>query len=98
MDTDFAGFNFLTPLPGTEIYEEALEKNWFVEDYDTNNIRYDKCSINATNLPTKQLEKYLKMAYRRFYFRPNYIIRRFKKINPHDLRASYNGLKAILKI
>ena len=98
MDTDFAGFNFLTPLPGTEIYEEALEKNWFVKDYDTNNIRYDKCSINATNLPTKQLEKYLKMAYRRFYFRPNYIIRRFKKINSHDLRASYNGLKAILKI
>ena len=55
-------------------------------------------SFIATNLPTKQLEKYLKIAYRRFYFRPNYIIRRFKKINSHDLRASYNGLKAILKI
>lgn len=97
-NTDFANFNFLAPLPGTEIWDEAVEKNWFIGDYDVNDIRYDRCSINATDIPTEELNKYLKIAYNRFYFRPAYILKRLKRLSIHDIKTNYHGLKAILKM
>ncbi|MCB2172307.1 B12-binding domain-containing radical SAM protein [archaeon] len=51
LDPDIATFFALTPFPGTEIYEDALERGWIE---DTNWAHYDM--VHAT-MPTKHLTR-----------------------------------------
>lgn len=96
LDTDYTYFGFTTPFPGTELREEAEANNWIL-DKRMEAIRYDDVMMNATNLPTEELKKYLDIAYRRFYFRPKYIFRRLMKLDPEELKNSWEGLKKIIK-
>jgi hypothetical protein len=54
--------------------------------------------MNATDLPYKELTKYLNRAYRAFYLRPRFILRRFvmslRSIN--EMRNTYYGMSGIL--
>ena len=96
LDTDYAYFGFTTPFPGTELREQAEAHNWIL-DSSMEAIRYDDLMMNATSLSTEELKTYLNKAYRRFYFRPKYILRRLKKLDRYELRNSYEGLVKIIK-
>ncbi len=96
LDTDYAYFGFTTPFPGTELREEAELNHWILDD-SLEAIRYDDCMMNATNLPIEELKKYLDIAYRRFYFRPTYIMRRLAKLDRYELKNSIDGLLSIVK-
>jgi len=95
LDTDYAYFGFTTPFPGTELRDLAEEKGWIL-DKRMEAIRYDECMMNATSLPTEELKKYLDKAYRAFYFRPRYILKRLRKLDRNELQNSISGLFKIL--
>ena len=79
LDPDYAQISVLKLYPNTEVFEEACEKGlaergrWqeFARN-PTKNFVVDHWSEHF-DLPT--LVKFQKRAYRRFYFRPNYILR-----------------------
>lgn len=96
LDTDYAYFGFTTPFPGTELRTEAELNNWVLNN-SMDAIRYDECMMNATSVPTEELKTYLDKAYRRFYFRPKYILRRLTKLDKGELKNSIDGAKSILK-
>ncbi len=88
LDPTTATFGVCTPYPGTPLYKEVLEKA--PELKDGSNIDLAKLHISGhynqffTDLAPKELENYIRIAYRSFYFRPNYIIKwliRIKNIN-----------------
>ncbi|MFQ5900623.1 MAG: B12-binding domain-containing radical SAM protein [Thermodesulfobacteriota bacterium] len=97
LDPDYAQFYCAIPFPGTEFYEMAKEKNWIVAD------SWDRYELNQTIISTDQLSsdelKNAKViAYRRFYLRPAYVLKRLKKIKSYrdlsmTVRQSVNFIK-----
>jgi len=76
LDLDFAKFSITLPLPGT-----ALFRTWarFIrpEYLPTLNIhRNNRDLLTHPDLSWSELEGFLTAAYRAFYFRPDYLLRR----------------------
>jgi len=70
----FASFNINTPYPGSKIYEESGDR--LPADWSCFNARQ---SIFENSLNGKA-EEYIQDAYRRFYWRPQYLIDSILKI------------------
>jgi radical SAM superfamily enzyme YgiQ (UPF0313 family) len=96
INPDYVAFSFATPFPGTELRALAEKNNWLLTS-DFNAVTYTDLIMNATDLPNEELKKYMKKAYRSFYFRPRYILKRLTKLNKTEIKNSFNGLIALLK-
>jgi anaerobic magnesium-protoporphyrin IX monomethyl ester cyclase len=98
VDPDVAMFNITTPFPGTDMFDWAdkngylLTKDW--DDYDL--------AHPVMNLPTVSAERvheFYSKAYRKFYLRPRYIIKRVARLtSPSAIADACRGLKTVLRI
>ncbi|MDD4939418.1 MAG: radical SAM protein [Candidatus Omnitrophica bacterium] len=79
LDLDYAEFLVATPLPSTKFYElsglpedanASLTQRWYNRSYSSNSL-----------LSAGFLDKQIKRAYRRFYFRPAYIFKRSCRVS-----------------
>jgi len=97
LDPDMVTFNITTPYPGTEMFSWAEENDYLIHKDWT---RYD-LSKPVMNLPTVSSEKvldYYKKAYRQFYLRPTYILKRLIKIRDvDDFKKSFRPFISLLK-
>ena len=98
LNPDYAAFNFMIPFPGTELYSQATENNWFLDGSDPWDFRIDKCVMNASEMSTEELEQMQKLAYRSFYFRPAYMMKRFLTVSAHEWKMNLKGVSKILKL
>jgi len=74
LNADFAIFTPLTPLPGTQLYEEAKKQGWLeVKDYS----KYDftHAVMSTETLTVEEVNKLVVECYKKFYLRPLKIIR-----------------------
>ena len=77
---DYAQFSILTPYPGTDIYQEAKEKNLLLtENFD--DYTAGKPVLKNFYLSPEEITRFLKFCYLRFYLRPSFIIREIRKGN-----------------
>ena len=77
LSPDYASFNITTPYPGTPLYQMLGERasEWVQSD-----------ARHAPGGKAQVLEELLRRAYCSFYFRPDYIARRFFRISrPKEL-------------
>jgi anaerobic magnesium-protoporphyrin IX monomethyl ester cyclase len=95
---DYANIQFCTPFPGTELNRMATANGWILGDGDPFGLRTDSCSMNATNIPTPELEGMLKRAYRSFYLRPGYIWRRFGRLSLEEWKFNIRGVLRMVGI
>lgn len=95
---DMANFQFCAPFPGTELHHLAATNGWFLPGRDAFCLRTDSCSMNATNIPTPELEGMLRKAYRSFYLRPGYILRRALSPHAEDWRANVRGFLRVMGV
>ena len=76
LNPDYASFNIIAPQPNTTFKEESLVKGW-IPDYS---FQVDSsCSfpvVNTELLTAEDTWKFRKMAIKKFYLRPGYIIKR----------------------
>lgn len=93
---DFANIQFCAPFPGTELHRLAVQNGWLLPDRDPLRLRTDSCSMNATDIPTPELEGMLKRAYRSFYLRPAYVWRRVVTLSLEDWRVNVRGLLRVV--
>lgn len=94
---DSAQFAVAVPHPGTELYDLCKEKGWLRfnswEDFDCR-----KPVIETKNLSLKDVEKYRTEAYRKFYFRPSYILRTTLKLwNLKEARRIIRSARSIIE-
>jgi anaerobic magnesium-protoporphyrin IX monomethyl ester cyclase len=78
-DPDLVVFNITTPYPGTEMFKWAKDKGYL---RTLNWEKYDLATA-VMELPTvdsRTVEKYYKNAYKKFYLRPAYIIKRILRM------------------
>ncbi len=96
---DYVQFGSLSPFPGSELYQLALEQGWYQEKKPPAPEEYGKRPLLITEYWTwERLESILKTAYRRFYFRPSYLLKRLISFRGFlDLFRSGIQLKKWLK-
>jgi radical SAM superfamily enzyme YgiQ (UPF0313 family) len=76
-----ASFFILTPFPGTEVYEQAKERNLMVEK--ANYTHYYALSANLSKVPEKKLLRLRTWAYLRFYGNPLRMLRMIRTTPLH---------------
>lgn len=100
LNPDFVHFSITTPFPGTGLYRLGLESRVLEYDYwkeFSENPETDFTpQVWEENLTKNELLDLLNLAYRRFYIRPQYIIRELMKIK--SLSEFRKKLKAGLKV
>lgn len=105
LDLDNATFFITSPFPGTELYEIAKK-----EGFITLQTKWEEFAplTNASpiliqkNLSKEELVWWQKKAFKEFYFRPKYILSKFrqmKEMNPIDfVKMLFEGSRVFMRI
>lgn len=81
VDPDYVYWLTCIPYPGTGLYELALQNGTILEkDFAHYNV-FNEIVYLPEGREVKEIEKTIKKAYKRFYFRPKYIFRRLRGLN-----------------
>jgi len=100
LDPDYAQFTLVCPYPGTKLAKEIDKGKW--GKYITRNLEEYQC-WNVTWLPDgyknpKELKDMERYAFRKFYLRPSYILKRILKIRTfEDIKRYFKGGTALIK-
>lgn len=82
LDTDFVIYNLISPMPGTEMYEEVKKNRLFL--YEGREL-YDRVNgvtplIKLSDMSPSELIQFYTSAYRRYYMRPGYVFKQLKQV------------------
>jgi anaerobic magnesium-protoporphyrin IX monomethyl ester cyclase len=95
---DLAIFNIATPYPGTELFNWA-EKNHYLLSRNWRDFDLSKPLIRTPDLNEGIVKRYYKTAYRRFYLRPGYLIRRLLRIRTlDDFKQNVEGVLTMFRL
>jgi radical SAM superfamily enzyme YgiQ (UPF0313 family) len=72
---DYVNFHVATPFPGTDLYEEALEKGWLTSDRWEDFEEEGSAVLQAGDLTPAELKIWQARAMRGFYMRPGRLAR-----------------------
>lgn len=78
-DTDIVNFHALTPFPGAELYEH-VEKYGTIPTTDFQDYSFEGCAFVPFTMTREEIEKLRQEAFRRFYRRPKYMLKRLLDI------------------
>ncbi|HEY5998334.1 MAG TPA: radical SAM protein [bacterium] len=95
LDPDLASFHALTPFPGSELWERRHELGTVADDLST--FTYQGAAFVPRTMSREQIQELRQLAYRRFYSRPGYLVRRTLGIRSlHEVRAAWRGARSLL--
>lgn len=96
LDLDYVQFAYTTPFYGTELFEQCLKEGRLDTDFKKwSTFKPVYLPIGYKN--HEQLIRILKKAYRRFYLRPGYFLKKIKSIkSKDDVIRLYYGFKMLL--
>lgn len=80
LNPDYAQFPVVIPYPGTELYQEALEKGWLTTDNWADFEAFDHSVLEYPHLKSQEIVWGAQMAQQKFYLRPSYIIKKALKV------------------
>ena len=85
------------PYPGTPLYREAMENNWFL--FDPNDYeRFDMTEpvMKTENMSPEEVQNMCNQIYK-IFLTPKYMLTHLKKIkNKEDIMYTLRGIKAVL--
>jgi len=102
LNTHVAAFFIASPLPGTRLYQEALEKGYI--RHNSAWINYSPLSntesvLELPHLSVAKIRKLHRKALRNYYFRPRYILLSLLSFRHwHDIVNMFSGLKLFFQI
>jgi len=95
LDPDIASFHALTPFPGSELWERRFELGSVAEDLAT--YTYQGAAFVPHTMTRDQIQLLRQQAYRTFYSRPGYLLRRTLGIRSlHEVAAAWRGARSLL--
>lgn len=75
IDPDYAQFPVAVPYPGTEFYNLAKTKGWLKSD-NWEDYHSERAIVEYPGLSRQEIEAASKLAYKKFYLRPSYVIKK----------------------
>jgi len=95
LDPDIASFHALTPFPGSELWERRFELGTVAEDLAT--YTYQGAAFVPHTMTREEIQQLRQQAYRAFYSRPGYLLRRTLGIRSlHEVVAAWRGAQSLL--
>ncbi len=85
LDLDYAQFSKVTPMPATELYEMLMQetgRDWWREFMLTGReveVPRPRCDLSEV-----EVERWIRLAYLRFYFRPSYMWMALRRVRSWD--------------
>ena len=82
LDVETVSFSIVIPHPMTEFYRIVKKEGWFAtknKDFKPADP-YREGIVNFPEMSHEELEKMVRWAYRSFYLRPSYILKKLRKI------------------
>ncbi len=102
LDLDIATFFITCPVPGSDLYYYAKSKGFIKEDTPWEMfapLTNAPPIIIQNNLSQDDLIYWQKKAFREFYLRPKYIIRKLKQLNSWDaIKSIFEGIRILIRI
>lgn len=101
LNANISFFFILTPFPGTEVYEELTRQGKIIHDWTQYSIGYSKRTpcVETEELKRADLEEFVNIAHKRFFFRPAYIINHFKHLNNwRRVKREFNSFIQVMKL
>jgi len=98
INPDFASFGVLMPEYGSPLRQEYIKKGWIKDGLSTFDAAGEP-TIVSPNFSAQQLGEVVKMAYRKFYYRPEYFLERILDIRHYKQLSNmaFNGLSVFKK-
>ena len=88
IDADYASFNVAVPRANTSFREEAISQGLIGKDDRVMDQSGTFIAMGTGKVNEKELEALKKQAYKQFYFRPSYILKRIKSLkNWHEFKS-----------
>jgi len=95
LDPDVANFHALTPFPGTELYDNIAKYGTMSED--TSDYSYQGAAFVPYTLTREQISELRQVAFRRFYSRPRFLLRRVLGLRSvNDRVAADRGMRSLI--
>ena len=69
IDPDTIQVSIATPYPGTELYQEALEKGWMTEENLVSGEGVQQATLQYEDFTREEIFDMVEVFYRRYYFR-----------------------------
>ena len=100
MNLDYAHFNKFIPFPGTEIYRQLLKKGYKFDFSDRCSVLDHSALLYVPEgISKEKYRRFLDGAFKKFYLRPTYIIKRLLSIRSFaQLKGQVKGSFAILNL
>ena len=99
LDPEYAQFSITTPYPGTRLYKEIKDGKWgkFTTDDFSEFQGWNVVFLPNGYKDKGQVWEMERLAFRRFYFRPKYIIKKIVDIRTwEDIKRYYKGAIALV--
>jgi len=94
LDAHYVNFHTLAPFPGSELHDNA-EKYGTITG-DESDYNFEKAGFVPYTMTREQIFELRKKAFRKFYMRPSYILKRLAKSrSKEDLRTLFTGAKSL---
>jgi len=94
LDPDLANFHALTPFPGTPLYDRAAE--FGTVSGDLRDFTYQGAAFVPHGMTRDEILRARQVAFRRFYSRPAFLLRRLTAIRSwDDCRTAAIGLRSL---
>jgi len=98
LDPDIALFNITTPYPGTQMFEWARQ-NGYLRTLDWGQFDLGNAVLDLPTVSREQINELYRTAYREFYFRPKYLVRRLARMRSvQDVWMNIQALRSILVV
>ncbi|MFX1275772.1 MAG: B12-binding domain-containing radical SAM protein [Promethearchaeota archaeon] len=95
LNPDYLIVNITTPYPGTEMFKWAKEKN-LILTYNWDDYDLSKPIMKLENLNENEIKDLYQLMFRKFYFRPRYILKRIFSIKSvGDIKILLEGFNSI---
>lgn len=96
LEPDYAQFSLTTPYPGTELYGEASKWGTLNQEYDEFH-GWSPVFIPKGYKDANELMAINREAFRRFYFRPKFVLKKIMAIRSFtDIKRYWKGFRFIL--
>lgn len=95
LNPDIALFNITTPYPGTQMFDWA-KRHGYLRTLDWNDYDLANSVLELPTASSRQINEMYKTAYREFYFRPQYLLRRLTRLRSwDDLKCNVQAFRSV---
>ncbi|MBL7197812.1 MAG: cobalamin-dependent protein [Candidatus Omnitrophica bacterium] len=97
LDPDYVIFSPSAPYPGSQFYDQLIEKGYQLPDFEQKLFVENKAICNLPDFDREYIDAMVKKAFRKFYLRPQYVLKKMLSIRSgHQLKCFFHSFISLV--